>query len=389
MIDFDTHLDDLLAIKGGAHRKLRAFSHYHPRFLTLEEDGLKREYLNFASNDYLGLSQEKLNRAGYDLNTLEADELHSQPSSRLLGGNTQEQLALEEQLAQHWLKESALFFPTGYMANSGVLSCLPQKGDLVLLDRFAHASLLDGVRLSDARWKRYRHLDMEHLEKELEAYSGNGVVWVVTESLFSMDGDLPDVQTLAKLKAKYGFYLVVDEAHGIGVYGHEGRGWFEEQGALDIVDVLTFNFSKSFAMQGGCVMGSSSLIRYLVAHCRTQIYTTATPISHLRGLNDRLAQVAKAHFGRERMKKCHDRLCQGLKLKARHFSPIVPILVGEGYRALSISEGLWRSGIYCPAILPPTVPNGEAKLRVSLNASHHLEDIDSLVVAIRSELDKS
>jgi 8-amino-7-oxononanoate synthase len=380
MNTFQEHCERLLSEKGGAHRKLRAFTQYHPRFLTLKEDGVERRFLNFASNDYLGLSQVPL---GED-NPLSSqyERLNSQPSSRLLGGNTSEQLKLEQQLAEHWGKESGLFFPTGYMANLGVLSCLPQKDDLVLLDRSAHASLLDGVRLSEARWKRYRHLDLNHLEKELKAYSGPGVIWVVTESLFSMDGDLPDAQKLKQLKAKYGFYLVVDEAHGVGVYGEQGRGWFDEQGALDAIDVLTFNFSKSFAMQGGCILGSSSLIRYLVAHCRSQIYTTATPISHLRGLDIRLEQVAKANVDRAHLKECQRRLCEKLNVQINHSSPIVPIFVGEGERALKLSEKLWEAGVFCPAILPPTIPVGEAKLRVSLNASHLFEDVDALASII-------
>jgi 8-amino-7-oxononanoate synthase len=327
------------------------------------QNGVERSFLNLASNDYLALSREK-----------EMVEVSSQPSSRLLGGNSCEHTAFEELLAEAWGFGASLFYPTGYMANIGVLACLPQKGDLVLLDRLCHASLIDGVRLSRAEWKRYRHLDLEHLEAQLKAYSGSGQIWVVTESLFSMDGDLPNAQALAELKARYGFFLLVDEAHGVGVYGPQGRGWFAEQGVLEAVDIVTFNFSKSFALQGGVVLGSSNLKRHLVAHSRTQIFTTATPTSHWALLPKRLKLLQEAEASREHLKTLSLECATQLGLKST-FSPIVPYHVGEATRALELFEGLWEKGYYCPAILPPTVPEGGARLRLSLNASHQLEDI--------------
>jgi 8-amino-7-oxononanoate synthase len=376
--DFDAHIQRCFERAGGGHRILRSFDRYDPRFLSMNLDGAEKRWLNFSSNDYLALSREKTGHTS----------LESQPSSRLLGGGTSSHAELEAALAQHWGLESALLYPTGYMANLGVLSCLPTEGDLVLMDRYVHASLIDGVRLSKARFKRYAHLDLDQLERELQRHrardESRGVVWVVTESLFSMDGDLPDVERLAQLKERYSFFLVVDEAHGIGVYGVGGRGYFDQEGHLDLVDVLTFNLSKSFALQGGVVMGSKSLIDYLVAHSRSQIYTTATPFSNLAFAKGRLESLAEAGEKRERLQVLHGHALDVLSLPERSFSPIVPIPVGDGDRALALFQHLWTEGVYCPAILPPTVPKGGARLRLSLNAAHELGDLETLAKAMDS-----
>jgi 8-amino-7-oxononanoate synthase len=368
---------------GGSHRHLRAVEQYGPRELRVAESSGSRRLLNFSSNDYLSLSQ--LPHHG---------KLSSQPSSRLLGGNELQLEAWEADVATHWKQGSALFFPTGYMANVGVMSCLPKKSDLVLMDRLCHASLIDGVRLSPADWKRYRHLDMQHLEKLLKQHqhkregdaggrASDGAVWVVTESVFSMDGDCPDVEALRDLKQRYGFYLIADEAHAIGVTGKRGRGWFEACDGLDLVDVLVFNFSKALAMQGGCVCGVPELKRHLVAHSRPQIYSTATPASHWSALPERLAALADANAERQHLRSLKQQLAEGLGLTCSGPSAIVPVLLGDGQRAIEAFEHLWQSGLYCPAVLPPTVPKGQSRLRLSLNTSHQSSDIERLIDSLK------
>lgn len=353
---------------GGSHRCLRPVETYGPRELVVRESAGLRSLINFSSNDYLGLSQME-----------QKVELSSQPSSRLLGGNRIKVEAWEGEMAHYWSKESALFYPTGYMANVGVLSCLPQKGDLVLLDRLCHASLIDGVRLSSARWKRYRHLDMDHLESLLKSHDGSGPVWVVTESIFSMDGDCPDVAALRQLKQRYGFILMVDEAHGVGVMGEGGRGFFEMMGALDLVDILMFNFSKTLALQGGCVMGVAELKRHLVALSRPQIYSTATPSSHWEALLPRLAAMESDDDGRLHIAHLKKTLEEGLGLEGVGPSGIIPLMVGDGAEALAIFDKLWRKGFFCPAVLPPTVPEGKARLRLSLNSRLGESDVRALL----------
>ena len=370
-MQLDQWLEREWSSSGGSHRQLRAIKSYDPRHITLMENGVERRFLNLASNDYLALSRQK-----------EVVEVQSQPSSRLLGGNSEQHNALEELLAEAWGFPASLFYPTGYMANLGVLACLPQKGDLVLMDRLCHASLIDGVRLSRADWKRYQHLDLNHLESLLQKHQGSGQIWVVTESLFSMDGDLPEVLALLELKQKYGFFLVVDEAHGMGVFGPKGKGWFAQCGGLEAIDILTFNFSKSFALQGGVVMGSAALKRHLVAHSRTQIFTTATPFSHWALLPQRLTLLQNAEAQREHLSQLSLECSTRLGFKHR-ISPIVPFVIGEAQQTLQCFESLWKQGFYCPAILPPTVPVGESRLRLSLNASHQMEDIVNLTELIR------
>lgn len=357
---------------GGSHRRLRPVETYGPRELLVREPSGLRPLINFSSNDYLGLSQME-----------QEVKLSSQPSSRLLGGNRCKVEAWEAEVATYWSKDSALFYPTGYMANVGVLSCLPQKGDLVLLDRLCHASLIDGVRLSSARWKRYRHLDMEHLESLLKDHDGAGTVWVVSESIFSMDGDCPDVMALRQLKERYGFILMVDEAHGVGVIGEGGRGFFEDQGALDLVDILMFNFSKTLALQGGCVLGVGELKRHLVALSRPQIYSTATPSSHWEALLPRMAAMESDADGRSHIARLKQTIEQGLGLQNVGPSGIIPLMIGDGSKALTTFEQLWEAGFFCPAVLPPTVPQGKARLRLSLNSSLRESDVNALLVELQ------
>lgn len=369
MRDFQSWLSQRLEGAGGEHRVLRRVTNHGPR--TIEVEG--RSLLNLSGNDYLSLSQQDF----------DSGPLVSQPSSRLMGGNSMDVQNLESSLAQAMGREAALFYPSGYTANVGVMGSLPEEGDVVLLDRLCHASLIDGVRLGAARFERFRHLDMNHLERLLIKHEGR-TRWVMTESLFSMDGDLVPVERLLELKARHPFHLVVDEAHSMGVYGPKGHGWFAHHQALEAVDVLIFNFSKSLALQGGCVMGPSLLVDFLVRRSRPFIYTTATPASHLRGLRERWSALEKADVLREQLKQLSRELASRLELN-RAWSPIVPILIGPGEKALEVAAGLESAGILCPAILPPTVPEGKARLRVSLNASHRREDLERLLEALEGQ----
>lgn len=352
----------------GSHRKLRAFDSYGPRFLI---DDTGRSVLNFASNDYLGLST--LNQSS---------EVISQPSSRLLAGNTSRHLEIEELIADFLYKEASLTFPSGYTANLGVLSTLPQKGDLIVMDRLCHASLLDGARLSGARIERFKHQDLGHAEDILiRLREKHKQIWMVSEGLFSMDGDLCSVRDLVELKEKHGAFLIVDEAHSMGIYGNQGRGWAEEEGFLDQVDILTFNFSKSFALQGGVVAGSGVLKESLVRHCRQQIYTTATPISHITSIPSRLEMVKAADKERHQLKSVSLGLSKALNRDST-WSPIIPYQLDEDRGALHLAEKLWHDGVFCPAILPPTVPPNTSRLRISLNALHQEKDIQRILQSL-------
>jgi len=352
----------------GQHRQLRPFQSYGPRHL-IDDQG--RRVLNFASNDYLGLSE-----------LCTSSEIRSQPSSRLLAGNTRRHLELEDLLADFLGRAASLTYPSGYTANLGVLSCLPQKGDTIIMDRLSHASLLDGARLSGARIERFHHQDLNHLEELLKRHEKkSSQIWVVSEGLFSMDGDLCPIREMVELKDRFGALLILDEAHSIGIYGKEGRGWAHQQESLERVDILTFNLSKAFALQGGVVSGSKKLKETLIQNSRQQIYTTATPLSHLEALPERLETIRKSDAKREHLAKLCEQLAQTLSLEG-HTAPILPYHLEGSDRALSIAEDLWDQAIFCPAILPPTVPPNSSRLRISLNALHQREDLSTLSQAL-------
>ena len=360
-------MDEVLEARLGAlasrHRHLQPMQKYGPRFLD-QPDG--RRILNFSANDYLGFSM--LAYPPYD-------DFSSQPSSRLLAGDTSGHHALEAELAAFMGWPMALLFTSGYMANLGLLSTVAQRGDVIIMDKFCHASLVDGALLSRAQLVRYSHLDMQALERELIRHAQVPVKWVVTESLFSMDGDAPDFSALAGLKKKYGFYLLVDEAHAVGVYGQEGRGLLDEAGMSSIADMLTFTLSKSFALQGGVVLGSPTLRDTLCNRCRPLIYTTAMPWSHIQDLPARLLALRSAHVQRRKLQELSMELADRLGSRRRLWSPIQPLIIGEGDKTRRLASRLQEAGILCPAILPPTVPAHSARLRISLNACHEREDI--------------
>ena len=369
---FDEILKQRLLKKGTNHRELKNIETYKPTHLQIKSGDTKKGLINFASNDYLGLSEHQLQV-----------HLSSQPSSRLLSGNLEMHTYIENEIAEWLGYEDSITFATGYMANLGLLSCIAIKGDTLLLDKHCHASLIDGAKLSEADFKRFNHLDYNHLEKLLQQNGSKGTQWVVTESLFSMGGDLPDVKRLKELKDKYHFKLIVDEAHGIGVYGDKGKGWFSEfYKPSELIDIFIFNFSKAFALQGGAVAGSQVLKEYIVNRCRTFIYTTATPAYQLEHIPLRLKQIQAADEDRKKLKQLCLSLQQLIGL-TRPWSPIIPYHIGDGLKTLNLSKHIFEKGFYCPAILPPTVRVNEARLRISLNSKHEQHEIEALMQCLK------
>lgn len=357
------------------HRTLKPIVRYNSRFLTLETEKGYKEVLNFASNDYLGLS-----------NLIIETEVISQPSSRILGGNLLHLEHLENEFAEFMNKESATIFQSGYTANLGLLSCLPSDKDLILVDKSIHASLIDGMRLSKAKWKRFQHNNLNKLESILkEQRQNHEAVWVVVESIYSMDGDASFLKDLIQLKSKYSFYIILDEAHSFGIYGKEGRGLANEQGLINDIDIMTFNFSKALALQGGIVIGPLALKPFLVNKCRPLIYSTATPWSHLSSLPLKLSELRIADHNREKLKEVSFYTQEKFNIKKEQWSPIIPIIIGDHEQTKQLAQKLLDNGIFCPAILPPTVPEGEARLRISLNSDHRKEDIDKIYTIITED----
>lgn len=337
-----------------------------------------REVLNFASNNYLALAEDDRVR---DAATDAAQRWGAGATgSRLMGGTLGIHEELESSLAQFKGREAALVFPSGYHANLGMIPALAGPDDTLFLDRLAHASLVDGARLSKARVRVFRHNDPTDLDHALARVRGAGERWVITESVFSMDGDRAPLKELATVCRKHGARLYVDEAHGTGVWGPDGRGWVNEQGVVDQVDVCMGTLSKAFGAQGGFVCGSGPLIQWAINRSRAFIYSTALAPSSVGAARAALKIVLEEPDRRKRLFEMSHRLWRGLGLDGQ--GPIVPFIVGEEKRALSLSAVLWEAGIFAPAVRFPTVPKGQARVRFSVTAAHSVEEIDRVLSTV-------
>lgn len=365
----------------------------------------KKKYLLFSSNDYLGLmNNRKLKNAAkkaiqkYGTGT---------GASRLISGTYKLHKELENEVAKFKRTQSALVFPSGYQTNISVISSLVGKEDLVILDKLNHASLIDGARLSGAQVRIYPHKNIQYLEKILKSSKKYKNILVITDSVFSMDGDLAPLKEITKLTKKYKAMLMVDEAHATGVYGENGGGLIEEYGLYRDVDIQMGTFSKALGGQGGYIAGSKKLIEYLINKARGFIYST--------GLSP---AIAGANLEAIKMKKerkiLQEKLWKNIKCfttqaeacdyveggitsrvawsgyikssrrlqPARSQSHIVPIMIGDEKKTLQAAKYLFDHGIYAPPIRYPTVAKNQGRIRISLSAFQRKKDIDKLVLVL-------
>lgn len=337
--------------------------------------------LAFCSNDYLGLAgHPEVVRAlqeGADAWGVGSGAAH------LVSGHSAAHHALEEELADFVGRPRALLFSTGYMANLGVAGALLGQNDRLFEDRYNHASLLDAARYSGARLVRYAHADVADLERRL-ASSGGGGYLIATDGVFSMDGDIAPLPELAGAARSAHSWLMVDDAHGLGVLGATGRGSLEHCGLdADAVPVLMGTLGKAFGTFGAFVAGSEDLVETLIQRARTYVYTTATPPALAEAARASLRLVRAESWRRERLRALVVRFRAGaaqlgLQLMASD-TPIQPLLVGETDAAVRLSERLRTRGILVPAIRPPTVPEGTARLRITFSAAHDETQIDRLL----------
>jgi len=347
-----------------------------------------RRLLNFASNDYLGLSQhpalvEALTKAATQWGV-------GAGAAHLLGGHRDEHAALEEALARWSGRERALVFSTGYMANLGVLSALLARGDLCVQDKLNHASLLDGVRLAGSELKRYRHAEAASAERQLDTRPASAAL-LATDGVFSMDGDIAPLTQLATLCKRQQASLMVDDAHGLGVLGTDGAGSVAEAGlSQDEVPILMATLGKALGAVGAFVAGSGALIDGLVQNARTYVYTTALPPA-LAAATCKAIEIARfENWRRDRLARLilHFRrgaTDRGIALASTRM-PIQPVPIGDSADALAASAQLEAAGFYAPAIRPPTVPVGQARLRITLTALHEERDIERLLDALAQAL---
>lgn len=339
-----------------------------------------RKLLNFSSNDYLGLANHPAVVEAFK----EAVDVYGvgAGSAHLICGHGAAHHALEENLAELTGRDRALLFSTGYMANVGTVSALVGQQDAVFEDRLNHASLLDGGLLSGARFKRYAHADVDGLERGLRAVTGKALV--VTDGVFSMDGDFAPLPALSQTASRYGAGLLVDDAHGLGVIGATGGGIVEHYGlGQNDVPVLIGTLGKALGTFGAFVAGSEALIETLIQQARTYVYTTALPPAVAAATSASLKIMTLESWRRDKLASLIDRFKKGAEQLGLPLlpsnSPIQPILLGDSRRAMIAGQRLLAAGFLLGTIRPPTVPAGSARLRVTFSALHEAEQIDRLL----------
>ena len=346
-----------------------------------------KEYINFSANDYLGLATNKtIQKVLY----AQAKKITSWGSgaSPLVTGRTEEHASLEQTLAEWKKQQAALLFTTGYAANIGTIGALVGKEDFVYSDEKNHASIIDGVRLSGAQAVVYRHLDMDDLAKKLQKTKGQGSRrLIVTDTLFSMNGDIAPLEEIVTLAEQYGCMTMVDEAHATGVFGKTGSGLCEEAGLSGKIDIQLGTLSKGLGSLGGFVAGDQVLIDYLANRARSYVFSTALPPAVALAGTLAVEEIKRhPYWGEELLNKARwlrETLSKMGWDTGSSCSQIIPLIVKKAAVAVDISERLKNLGIWVPAIRPPSVASEESLLRVSLSLAHQQDDLMTLVEGLR------
>lgn len=328
-------------------------------------------YLNFADNEKI--TKEFLDTVGYKYSLGSA-------SSRLLTGTLPVYKELESLLSGLYKKEAALIFNSGYHANVGISSALNQKGDVIFSDKLNHASIIDGMRLSEGKFFRFPHNNIEALEnlikRERENYNN---AFIITESVFSMDGDIADLEKIVELKKKYNCYLIIDEAHAFGVFGENGLGIAESLGIIDDIDLIVGTFGKAVGSMGAFVVGSKVFIDFLINKSRPFIFSTALPpicIAFSKWIIEN--KFPQTKIKRQRMLKIARQMGSS--------SQIIPVIVGENKDTVDLCNILFHNGYFTLPIRPPTVPTGTSRIRLSLTCEIEEEEVNLLMEKINASL---
>lgn len=344
----------------------------------------EKKMLNLSSNDYLGIASDQKMRQDF-LSNLDIDKaIFSSSSSRLLTGNYPVYQKVERLLTDLYKKESALVFSSGYHMNMGILPAIADKNTLILADKLVHASIIDGIRISSAQCIRYRHQDYRQLEELLDKHhAGFRSMIIVTESIFSMDGDVSPLPLLVQLKKKYpNTFLYVDEAHAVGVRGLNGLGIAEEEDCIPEIDFLCGTFGKAFASMGGFVVCSKIFRDYLINRMRTFIFTTALPPIQLEWSFFVLNQMINMKEERMWLRKSSQIVKEALEEKgftSTSSSHILPVVIGDSKETILKAGEMQRKGFYMLPVRPPTVPEGTSRLRISLTAGITSAELNQLI----------
>lgn len=381
--------DALLALEAGQlRRRRRVVQGYTRPGLSTHVLVEGRQCLNFCSNDYLGLARDP--RLAEVMARAAAESGSGSGAAHLVTGHGQEHHALEEELAAFTGREAALLFSTGYMANVGVISALCGHHDVVLQDRLNHASLLDGARLAGAKLQRYAHLSAVDAARCLQAAGGRDTL-LATDGVFSMDGDVAPVAELAALARQHEAWLLVDDAHGLGVLGPRGAGLLAELGLdEDDVPLLVGTLGKALGSFGAFVAGPADLIDLLMQRARSYVYTTALPPPVAAATRAALRIACAEDWRRDQWQTLVAAFRagaaeRGIRL-ADSATPIQPVVVGDAAVALRASQRLFDAGFWVAAIRPPTVPAGTSRLRITLTAGHTVAEVEALLDALAGAL---
>lgn len=371
--DYEKILDEL---KHHSHfRDLKNFEKKDEKYIYFRGKKLlnlsSNNYLNFADNKKI--TQEFLDFAGNKYSFGSA-------SARLLTGTLPVYNELEELLSNLYNKDATLLYNSGYHANVGISSAINQKGDVIFSDKLNHASIIDGMRLSDGKFFRFPHNNMEALEKLLERERKNYKnAFIITESVFSMDGDIEDLKRIIKLKKKYNCIMIIDEAHAFGVFGEKGLGVAEELGIIDDVDLIVGTFGKSVGSMGAFVTGSKTMINFLINKSRSFIFSTALPPINIAFTK----WIIENQFPKTKAKRKN---MLSIAKKMGSDSHIIPVVIGENKDTVDLCEVLFHNGYFTLPIRPPTVPVGTSRLRLSLTADIQEKDLTVLKEKINEVL---
>jgi 8-amino-7-oxononanoate synthase len=377
MNPFDEELNERLAVlrEEDLHRGLRRLDSPQSPYINIGG----KAFLNFSSNDYLGLANDPvLKKAAIDaVKKFGAGS----GASRLICGSLAPHHELEETLAHFKKTEAALTFSSGYAAAIGAICALLGKDDTIIIDKLVHASIVDAAKLSGAKLRVFAHNDLNDLEKILKwarKIKSKSQIFVVTESIFSMDGDRAPLRQIVGLKAKYGARLMVDEAHATGLYGKNRRGLAEDLGVSDQIEIQMGTLGKAIGSSGGYICGSRLLIDFLVNRARSFIFSTA-PVPAAAAAATAGIQFVQSGKGKAR----RDLLWQLIRqFNSKSASAVIPLIVGDETKAVELASRLRAQNIFIPSIRYPTVARGKARLRVTLTAAHKKDDVSQLLAAL-------
>lgn len=370
--DYKNILDEL---KFHSHfRDLKDFENKDEKFIYYKD----KKLLNLSSNNYLNFADNKIITEEF-LSEVGTKFSFGSASARLLTGTLPVYKELEELLANLYNKEASLLYNSGYHANVGISSALNQKGDVVFSDKLNHASIIDGMQLSQGKFFRYPHNDMEALEKLLQRERENYKnAFIITESVFSMDGDIANLEKIVELKKKYNCNLIIDEAHAFGVFGKKGLGVAEELGIIQDIDLIVGTFGKAIGSMGAFVVGSRTFIDFLINKSRSFIFSTAIPPINV-AFSKWIIENKLPHTYAKRKKM----LELGKKLGSD--SHIIPIIIGENQDTIELCEILFHNGYFTLPIRPPTVPVGTSRLRISLTTNIEENELNLLMEKINEK----